>query len=357
MEGEVVISSSKDNSIYIWEPQSLTVLSTFTENVSTSKQSLVFSDNTLISAQGSKTILHYYAFGKEGPDKKSGVLEEITALATYSHLLIGGSIHGNLFLWDLNTGSLYLTWPAHLRKVTYLLLSDYIISTSEDASIKIFRTSSVLQGNLSVHKEISLNVLPITGISLKGPYLFTCSSDKSLSIFETWELKQQKFFSSELTCLEVAENLSEIFIGTETGSVLLFKSNKVWEIDQKRITNIRFTLSERFLLISTQKIFVVVPETGEKIKTFVMHLSEVMNVLCVPRPQDFVAGSGSSKSMKPVRKTVENEPGLIQYCFTQSEKLQVAETQPEPVVKSDEELEKLRQMNSILYRLWVEHCS
>jgi WD40 repeat protein len=356
MEGEVVISSSKDQSIYVWEPQSLTILASFSENSSNSKQSLIFTENTLISSQSNKTILHYYTFGKESPEKKSGVLEEITALSSFSNLLLGGSVQGSLFLWDLPTGSLLLTWSAHMRRVSLLSFDDFIISASEDASLKVFRTSSVLQGQVSVLHDLSITMLPITGLFKRGAFLYTCSSDKSLTIFHQWEMKVQKFFAFELTCLEVSEGLNEVYMGTACGQLVTYKAGLVWNMDQKPVTHVRLTLNEAFLLVSTQKVFLVRALTGEKVKTFVMHLAEVNNLICIPRPKDFVNGNASHRAVKPVKKTVEDEPGIVNFSFDRT----VLKDEEEVEVKnasSNEETEKLKQMNSILYRLWVEHCT
>ena len=354
MEGEVVISSSKDQSIFIWEPSSLTVLATFTDNCSSSKQSLAFTENMLISSQSNKTILHYYTFGKENPDKKSGVLEEMTALASYANYLLAGSVTGNLYIWDLNSGSLIVTWPGHMRKVMLLSFDDFIVSAADDASLKVFRTSSVLQGNIEVFKDLSLNMLPVTGLIRRGRMLYTCSNDKSLTIFSNWEVKTQKFFHCELTAIELSESLNEIFIAGNTGQVICYVSGVVWDIDSKPITNLCLTLTEKQLLVSTNKIYLISTKSGEKIKTFSMHLGEVASMICIPRPADFDSGALAHKSTKPMKKTVEGEPGVINFSFVRNREEVVSEAPKE--IDRGEESQKLKTMNSILYRLWVEHC-
>ena len=54
---------------------------------------------------------------------------------------------------------------------------------------------------------------------------------------------------------------------------------------------------------------------------------------------------------------MDNEPGVINFEFVREiEAKDVGETQV--IVESNtEELENLKKANSILYRLWVEHCS
>lgn len=83
--GEVVISSSKDDpNIYIWEPPTLALLAHFTDNIALHKQSLTLNNNTIIAAQGHKSIINYYRFGKEAPEKKSSTLEQISAIINYN---------------------------------------------------------------------------------------------------------------------------------------------------------------------------------------------------------------------------------------------------------------------------------
>ena len=111
------------------------------------------------------------------------------------------------------------------------------------------------------------------------------------------------------------------------------------------------------MIVSSQLIYVLNSKNGTKIKTFSLHSSEVVCLLCVSRPADFASGSLSHHSVKPLKKTVDNEPGVINFEFVREiEAKDVGETQV--IVESNtEELENLKKANSILYRLWVEHCS
>jgi hypothetical protein len=357
MEGEVIISCSKDDSIYVWEPQSLTVLANFVDNSSAYKQSVAYTSNMLVAAQGHKTLMHYYVFGKEGPDKKSGVLEEITCLSCTDWLVLGGSVHGTLFLWDISSGEVLKTWKPHHSKINLVILDDWIVSASEDATIKVYKTSSIIQGSLSAFKEIAINTLPITGIKKLGKLFFTCSKDKSFNVFENWELKTQKFFHCSLNCLESMESSLEVFLGCEDGSLLQAYSGQSWEVDEKPISNVKLTLSEQYLIVSAQKVYVMSPVTGQKLKTFVLHTSEVFCLLCIPRPSDFATGALGHHSTKPLKKVVESEPNVVSFSFVRAEEEKTNDPQVVLMPSNSEELEKLRQANSILYRLWVEHCS
>lgn len=357
MEGEVIISASKDDSIYIWEPQSLTVLAHFTDNSSGSPQALAYTSNMLIAAQSAKTLLHYYIFGKEGPDKKSGVLEEISCIACTEHLILAGSISGSLFLWDINSGELLQTWKPHHSRVNLVCIDEFIASASDDATIKVFRTALVVEGRLGIYKEISINVLPVTGMIRIGRFCFTCAKDKSYNLFKDWELVMQKFYHTSLTCIEVGENGSETYLGGEDGSVSLFSAGEVWEVDATAITNAKLTSSNQYLIVSSQKIYVMNPKTGVKIKTFVMHTGVVNSLLCIPRPNDFAAGALAHQSAKVLKKTTQNEPGTVSFNFIRDCEEEKTDAKSVMQVDNSEEIDRVKQANSILYRLWVEHCS
>ena len=357
MEGEVIVSASREDSIFIWEAQSLTVLAHFTDNSSSHPQSLSYASNMLIASQDSRTLLHYYTFGKEGPDKKSGVLEELVCLACTDCLVLAGSINGSLYLWDIGSGELLHTWKPHYSRVNLVNIDDFIISASEDATIKIFRTSLVVEGRFEVFKEITVNVQPVTALKKIGRSIFTCARDKSFNVFHNWELAQQKFYHTSLNCLEISENYEETYIGGEDGSVSLYKSGETWEVDEKPITNIKLTNFDQYLIVSAQKIYVMNPKTGAKIKTFVMHTGVVTCLLCIPRPADFAAGALSHQAAKVLKKTIGSEPGSVNFNFARETREEVKDQEVSIAVVNNEELEKVKQANSILYRLWVEHCS
>lgn len=106
-------------------------------------------------------------------------------------------------------------------------LDDWIISTSDDATIKIFRTISVIEGNTNPYKELAINVLPVTGMKVLGNTFFTCSKDKSFNIFYRFQLQSQKFYQTSLNCLEISESSSEYYLGGDDGCVYLSKTGAI----------------------------------------------------------------------------------------------------------------------------------
>ena len=190
-----------------------------------------------------------------------------------------------------------------------------------------------------------------------GEFFFTCSKDKSYNLFKNWELNLQKFYQTSLNCLEVNENCTETYLGGDDGSINLFKAGETWEIDTCPITNIKLTSSERYLVVSAQKIYVLNPENGAKIKTFVMHQGQVTSLLCIPRPTDFGSESLLHTSAVPLKKISQAEPGLVNFSFFRERVEPESNEIQQTIITNNEEIEKVKQANSILYRLWVEHCT
>lgn len=121
----------------------------------------------------------------------------------------------------------------------------------------------------------------------------------------------------------------------------------------------KITSSEQYLIVSSQKVFVLSILDGTKHKVFSLHANEVTCLLCVPRPKDFVAQNLAHKSFQPLKKTLEGEPGIVNFSFVR-EKLENAPNENVEEKKNDsqnQELDRIKQANSILYRLWVEHCT
>ncbi|CAG9323682.1 unnamed protein product [Blepharisma stoltei] len=360
--GEVVISTSKDDpNIYIWEPPTLSLLAHFTETISLHKQSLTLSNNTIIAPQGHKSLINYYRFGKEAPEKKSSTLEQVSAIISYNWMILAGTVQGQLMLWDINTGVLMHIWKPHFNKVTALqIIEGFFISASEDASIQVFAVSQVLAGNYMPFRNFSQHLMPITDMAVLGTSIFSCSRDRSFKVYRNWEFFYEKFVNCPLNAIEVSEQgNNKLYVAGDDGKVYFNRNNEIltWDIDQRPITNLVLTTNEQFLLASTDKVFVLNPQTGQKIKTFSIHKGEVVSLFCIPRPSDFTEQMLTHQPVKILKKQLEGEPDTIGFEF-QRKKFEPNEENKEDqnIAANSEEIERLNQINGHLYRLWIEHC-
>lgn len=186
MAREVVISTGlNEPSFHVWEPGSLTVLSTFIENSTSHPHALLYTSTHVISAQGNKNLLHYYKFGRvrfsqDTPERKSTTLDKVSALTQFGHLIAGGSEEGNITLWEASSGQQLITWNAHFRTVSALTLNDsMLISAGEDGAVYTWRTYQLLQGNTEPLHTYNPHTMPIKDLVVAGSWLLTCSLDQT----------------------------------------------------------------------------------------------------------------------------------------------------------------------------------
>ena len=344
--GQLVVSwAENDSNIYVWEGRSLTVLGQFEQHSSLSQQSLVYTHDLLLAAQANKTILHYYKFGKEMPEKKSTTLGKISVLANNHWMVLGGSFEGDIYFWDFGSGCLLHSWNAHFNKVTSLTVCEaYIVSGGEDASIKVFLISNVLAGNYSPFRTLSAHLMKVTSLVVAGNFLYSTSLDKSFKVHCNWELEYEKFLSSEATALEVTLNKQK-WVGTQSGEVGYSSDQEFtfWNLNEGPVNDLKHT--QNILLVACNKVLVLDPETGTQLKAFILHTGRVAGLLCIERKHPQLT------SIKPLKKQQSTEPTTLDFAFKRTK--YTVQEEPTPETNS-EELQNLQEINSTLYKLLVE---
>mmetsp|Transcript_31346 Transcript_31346/g.5648 ORF Transcript_31346/g.5648 Transcript_31346/m.5648 type:complete len:91 (+) Transcript_31346:75-347(+) len=90
-------------------------MNTFLECDTGSSQSIANINDFLITATKSKTLLHYYKQGKESPHLKSTTLERLSSILSYDNYIIGGSIQGSIYIWEISYGTMVSTWKPHFQ--------------------------------------------------------------------------------------------------------------------------------------------------------------------------------------------------------------------------------------------------
>jgi pre-rRNA-processing protein IPI3 len=70
-------------------------------------------------------------------------VEPITPLASTGdgHFIVGGGASGRVYVWEVSTGRLLRSWPAHYKSVTCLVFSDddsLLISGGDDGIVSVW---------------------------------------------------------------------------------------------------------------------------------------------------------------------------------------------------------------------------
>jgi hypothetical protein len=88
--------------------------------------------------------------------------------------------------------------------------------------------------------------------------------------------------------------------------------------------------------------------TGAKLSELSIHTSPIVSLQVVERPEFFMNLQGMTATLKPLKRVKDGEVTTVE--FKAEEPLPIEET---PTEESGEE--KLLQLNSAIYKMWVEH--
>ncbi|CDK28830.1 unnamed protein product [Kuraishia capsulata CBS 1993] len=151
-----------------------------------------------------KALVHVYVWGKESPEQKMPVPEELKALDVCLKdgkpwLLAGGGKSGRIYLWEINSGLLLLAKDAHYQSATNLKFSSdgtFLVSGGADSRILVWKTLDLLSGciggaddfSVKPHCVFSDHSLPISDVFLTQGLvddikLFSASTDATVRCY------------------------------------------------------------------------------------------------------------------------------------------------------------------------------
>ncbi|EXB71793.1 WD repeat-containing protein 18 [Morus notabilis] len=144
----VVASSSVDAGIGCWDLQSGAEQLRY-KSCASPRHGLVcvgrrfLASSQLRNSSASSGSVLYWTWSKPQVEVKSFPAEQIKPLAANREgtYIVGGGLSGDIYLWEVASGSLLKNWHAHYRAVTCLVFSDddsLLISGSEDGSVKVW---------------------------------------------------------------------------------------------------------------------------------------------------------------------------------------------------------------------------
>ncbi|AOA60662.1 Rix1 complex component [Komagataella phaffii CBS 7435] len=186
-----------------------------------------------------KALIQVYLWGKESPEQKMAVPEELTSLL-WVHIfgagfLVGGGKSGRLYVWELASGYLLSAKEAHYQEVSCLEVShdgQVLVSGGKDSRVLIWRLADLIQFSSDpLPKPIHVltnHSLPITSIALtKGISndikLFTSSLDGEVRHYNVsnGELLTTFIFGEPVNALAVDPAQRYLYAGLSSGTIRL----------------------------------------------------------------------------------------------------------------------------------------
>ncbi|CAM9014499.1 unnamed protein product [Wickerhamomyces anomalus] len=215
-------------------------------------------DRVFVASKG-KALISVYTWGKESPDQRIPVPEQLTALTLcpnsqelytenfesedesnipkfrLPYLLIGGGLSGKIYTWELNSGLLLSVKEAHYQSISALKTTNdgsFLVSAGKDARILIWKTTdlvSFVKDDDKVIKPvhvISDNTLEITDIFINNSIhqdtkLYTVSRDCTIRIYDIvkFQLLSTFIIGQQIESIVVDSADRAIYIGLSNGNI------------------------------------------------------------------------------------------------------------------------------------------
>ncbi|KAJ8902643.1 hypothetical protein NDN08_005963 [Rhodosorus marinus] len=156
--------------------------------------------------------------------------ENITAVTSsegIGSIVAAGSQSGRLYIWELTTGRLLLSFEAHFRAVRAIAFTPHVspmsvITCGDDARCHLWSiTMDEDGGSMKPLRSFDGHTMPIVSIAVRSTVLLTASTDRSM---RAWNIPSGSvLFTSSLpaaaSCLSMDESERFIAVGMVSGEV------------------------------------------------------------------------------------------------------------------------------------------
>ncbi|CAL8463828.1 g3362 [Coccomyxa elongata] len=205
----VLVASNVPSAVTTWDVHTGTHLATFKDNCTSQNALCLVGRDYFAGAQHPKGSLHFWTWHKDQVLQRSYAVEPIVALAASldgTHCA-GGGQSGTIYLWEVPSGRLLRSWPAHYKAVTALAFTDdgaVLVSAGEDTVACAWLLMDVLDASPEQGASMgpptlqswSEHTLPITSLYCgmgANPIVVTVSLDRSCKV---WSLAQGNLLGS-----------------------------------------------------------------------------------------------------------------------------------------------------------------
>jgi len=193
--GNLLLSGSSDHNIKIWDVKSGSLIRTFSEHITVTRDAKFTPDGkSVISAEN-----NYLVYWRSATDGQIGRLPMYghtssvlsVDMSSDMQLIVSGSSDKTIKIWDAQTGDMLNSIEAHVRsvfQVEFNPMNNQIASCSSDSTIKIWDSESAELINALDENDTKVNAI---SYHPSGNYLASCGSN---SLIYIWDLSTLKKF-------------------------------------------------------------------------------------------------------------------------------------------------------------------
>mmetsp|Transcript_1648 Transcript_1648/g.3607 ORF Transcript_1648/g.3607 Transcript_1648/m.3607 type:complete len:578 (-) Transcript_1648:73-1806(-) len=186
----------------------------------------------IYAVQSAKAIWQAWAWGDKKPTYRASLPEKTTAMAfsPEATLCFAGSVAGTIMVWQMGTGCLLRSWPAHFREVTQLLVSSdgsFLVSASADANVHVYNIADIfVHSTPKPFQSWSGHSLPVTALALlpgRGlqQIVASASLDRSLRLWDlgSGQALSTRSLSSPINSIAAGPTGSDILCACKNGEL------------------------------------------------------------------------------------------------------------------------------------------
>ncbi|CAL5226138.1 g8957 [Coccomyxa viridis] len=194
-----LVTTRTGNIIGAWDVETGTHVASFKDNASGPNALSLLGQDYLMAAQAAKGALHFWTWHKDAVLQRCYAVEPIVAVACSPDAVYcaGGGQSGTIYLWEVPSGRLLRSWPAHYKAVTVLQFSgdgSILLSGGEDTVALAWFLMDLLDASAPRNASQapqplhtwSQHTLPITSIHCgrtMDPVVVTTSLDQRCNVY------------------------------------------------------------------------------------------------------------------------------------------------------------------------------
>lgn len=129
------------------------------------------SGDYIVATQTKKPQINIWQWGKPNVHMQCHVQEITTTITSdiNGFYICGGTKGGRIFLWEVSSGNLILSWQAHFKAVTVMSFTpcgNFLISGSEDGMVRVWDIIGMVNPNHFGDQSHSKNPTPFRSVCL-----------------------------------------------------------------------------------------------------------------------------------------------------------------------------------------------
>ncbi|RDL35910.1 WD repeat protein-like protein [Venustampulla echinocandica] len=227
---------AKDVGIYVHELHPSHVVKSSFKKSSTPVNALACTSTHIFAAQVGKAVVHVYSRERGNQEALISFPERVHSLALVGeNVLVVGTGEGRIILWEVCTGRLISTPPAHLQLVACIAATpSHIITGSEDSNIHVWSVPRLLSlESTETHeplRSLSNHRAAITSLAVgtsTSPTNICVSASKDNTIivwnYHSGDLLRTFLLPSTPLCLALDPCHRAVYAGFEDGSLQLIE--------------------------------------------------------------------------------------------------------------------------------------